>query len=185
MTDPWAGKGFGWSNMFAAPDTDPRPHGPVVGERDVLLGYLQYQRGTLALKCSGLTPEQLSERVIPSTELTLLGLVRHMATVEYGWFQLALQDVSGERPFRPNNVSSEEFTLPEPSQDVVDEAFRVWREQCVLSDEFIAANDLVVRAVREPDKELREVLVHMIEEYARHNGHADLLREAIDGRRGQ
>ena len=185
MSDPWAGKGFGWSNMFVAPDGDPRELGPVAGERAVLTAYLNYQRGTLALKCADLTPEQLCARVVPSTELTLLGLVRHMATVEYGWFQIALQDVVGERPFRPNKVSSEEFALPEPSAGLVEEAFSTWYEQCRLSDEFITAHDLDTRAVRETDKELREVLVHMIEEYARHNGHADLLREAIDGRRGQ
>ncbi len=185
MTDPWADKGFGWSNMFLAPDGDPRPQGPVAGERDVLTGYRAFQRGTLEVKCAGLTPEQLCSRPIPSTDLTLLGLVRHMATVEYGWFQIALQDVVGDRPFRPTKTPSEEFDLPEPSDDLVREAFTSWHEQCGLSDEFIAAHDLETRAAREPGKELREVLVHMIEEYARHNGHADLLREAIDGRRGQ
>ena len=185
MSDPWSGKGFGWSNMFVAPEGDPRPQEPVVGERAVLLSYLNFQRGTLELKCADLTPEQLCTRVIASTELTLLGLVRHMATVEYGWFQIALQDVVGERPFRPHKVPSEEFELPEPSDALVREAFTTWHEQCRLSDEFIASHDLDTRAAREPHKELREVLVHMIEEYARHNGHADLLREAIDGRRGQ
>jgi hypothetical protein len=108
-----------------------------------------------------------------------------MATVEYGWFQIALQDVVGERPFRPNKRASEEFELPEPSEDLVREAFASWHEQCRLSDDFMASHDLDTRALREVVKELREVIVHMIEEYARHNGHADLLREAIDGRRGQ
>lgn len=185
MTDPWADKGFGWSNMFLAPADDPREERAVSGERDVLMYHLTYQRDTLALKCSGLSPEHLCTRAVPASELTLLGLVRHMATVEYGWFQLALQDRSGPRPFRPTGRASEEFDLPDPSPEAVDEAFRLWHEQRLLADEFASANELDVRAVREPDMELREVLVHMIEEYARHNGHADLLREAIDGRRGQ
>ena len=184
MADQWAGKGFGWQNMFVRPGDDPRgDNAPTRGERDALTSYLRFQRQTLELKCSGLDATQLSTRSVPTSELTLLGLIRHLAAVEHGWFQRVMQGDEGPRPFRPNGVHSEEFELPSPSQSVVDEAFAEWHRQCAAAEEFVAATELDTRGREEI--ELREVLVHMIEEYARHLGHADLLREAIDGRRGQ
>lgn len=178
------GKGFGWENMFVSPGDDPRAdNGPTRGERDALTSYLRFQRQTLELKCSGLDPMQLSTRSVPRSELTLLGLVRHLAAVEHGWFQRVMQGDEGPRPFRPNGLHSEEFVLPSPSQPVVNEAFTEWHRQCTAAEEFVAANELDAQG--SGDIELREVLVHMVEEYARHLGHADLLREAIDGKRGQ
>lgn len=194
MTDQWVGKGFGWQNMFVAPEDDPRDlraqtrapmRDSLRGERAVLASYLRFQRQTLELKCSGLTPAELATRAVPASELTLLGIVRHMAAVEHSWFQMRMQGASGPRPFRPNDVHSEEFTLPEPTAEVVEEAFAEWRRQCRAAEEYVARTDLATPMRDEPRRELREVIVHMIEEYARHNGHADLLRESIDGRRGQ
>lgn len=183
VADQWAGKGFGWQNMFVAPAEDPRDQGAVHGERDVLVRYLRFQRQTLQLKCAGLTPEQLASPAVPPSELTLLGLVRHMAAVEHGWFQHVMQGDSGPRPFRPNGLHSEEFSFPMPTDVDVDLAFKEWRRECDAADEFVARTALDTRG--QNDVELREVLVHMIEEYARHLGHADLLRECIDGRKGQ
>ena len=184
MADPWEGKGFGWSNMFVSPEADPRGAGPPTrGERETRTSCLRFQRQTLELKCSGLNPDQLSSRAVPSSELTLLGLVRHMAAVELGWFQRVMQGDEGDRPFRPHGVHSEEFDLPEPTPESVKEAGGEWQRQCVAADAFVAESEL--ETLGAGGIELREVLVHMIEEYARHVGHADLLREAIDGRRGQ
>ena len=184
MTDPWAEKGFGWKNMFVSPEVDPRGDAsPTRGERETLLSYLRFQRQTLELKCSGLDPDQLSSRAVPSSELTLLGLVRHMAAVEHGWFQRVMQGDEGARPFRPHGNHSEEFELPIPTPETVKEALSEWQRQCAEADAFVAETKLEARGAE--GIELREVLVHMIEEYARHLGHADLLREAIDGRRGQ
>lgn len=183
MGDQWEGKGFGWQNMFVPPAQDPRDQDTAHGERDVLLRYLSFQRQTLRLKCAGLTPEQLANPVVPPSELTLLGLVRHLAAVEHGWFQRVMQGDRGPRPFRPNGVHSEEFTFPMPTDSDVEAAFQEWQRQCDAADEFVARMELDARGA--DDVELREVLVHLIEEYARHLGHADLLRECIDGRRGQ
>lgn len=182
MADQWAGKNFARENMFVTPEEDPRDYSAVFGERDVLARYLRGQRQTLRLKCAGLTPEQLGTRAVPPSELSLLGLVRHMAAVEFGWFQRVMQGDTGPRPFRPNDVHSEEFTFPAPTPSDVDEAFAEWQRQCDAADELIARSELDTRGGG--DVELREVIVHMIEEYARHAGHADLLRECIDGRRG-
>jgi hypothetical protein len=183
MSDQWAGQGFGWQNMFVPPAEDPRDQGDVHGEREVLISYLRSERQTLQLKCAGLTPEQLARRAIPPSELTLLGLVRHMAAVEHGWFRRVMQGDSGPRPVRPNGLHSEEFTLPTPTSSEVDLAFREWQRQCDAADDYIARTDLDTRG--QDDVELREVMVDMIEKYARHLGHAGLLRECIDGRRGQ
>ena len=184
MSDPWTGQGFGWKNMFVAPEDDPRKlDRHTRGERDTLVTYLSHQRQTLEMKCTGLNPEQLSMRAVPPSDLTLLGLVRHLAGVEFGWFQRVMQGVEGPRPFRPNHEPTEEWHLPEPSVDAVEEAFDAWRRQCAATDEFVARTDLDAQGSN--GMELREVLAHMIEEYARHLGHADLIREAIDGRRGE
>ena len=106
-----------------------------------------------------------------------------MAAVEHRWFQRVMQADEGARPFRPNGVHSEEVELPKPTPESVEEAVREWQRQCAAANAFVAETELGKRGAG--DIELREVLVHMIEEYARHLGHADLLREAIDGRRGQ
>ncbi|MGN6599609.1 MAG: DinB family protein [Actinomycetes bacterium] len=182
--DPWASKDFAWQNRFVAPEDDPREQRPVHGgERAVLTTYLRSQRQTLALKCQGLSPEQLAMAAVPPSDLTLLGLVRHMATVEQGWFQRAMQGDDAPRAFRPTGTHSEEFSYPPPTGADVTAALEEWQRQCEASDAFIARNELDVRG--EDGIELREVLVHMVEEYARHNGHADLLREAVDGRVGE
>ncbi len=163
------------------PRVDPPLHGP---ERESLAAWLQYHRDTLASKCEGLDAEQLCTRSVPPSPLSLIGLVRHMADVERSWFRRLLagedSDVAGPIFYSQSNPDGD-FDDIDPSS--VDEAFATWRQECELADEIVDVLDL--DETREaPGRgmiSVRWVLTHMIEEYARHNGHADLLRERIDG----
>ncbi|MFI6729088.1 DinB family protein [Streptomyces atratus] len=164
---------------------DKRIYPPRVGdERASLSGFLQFQRETLAMKCAGLTTEQLRQRAVPSTELSLLGLVRHLAEAERSWFRRVLKDeVAPPHWPGPNPGEFAEFDVETADPD---EAFRIWREECARSRATVEAADSLEIAGSYGDEvfSLRYILTHMIEEYARHNGHADLLREAIDGATG-
>ena len=160
---------------------------PLADERVTLTAFLEYQRETLAIKCAGLTTAQLRERAVPPSALSLLGLVRHMAEVEQSWFRLVM---SGQRiPYHWPQGSGEDagFNGGSAEFDVTDadpeEAFGVWRAECARSRDFVAAAESldVTGHYIDDTFSLRYVLTHMIEEYARHNGHADLLRERIDG----
>lgn len=185
--EPAAAGGFGWSNMFVHPDEDPRTDGGFRGERDVLVGYLNDQRLTLELKCAGLDAEALARRSVEPSNLSLLGLVRHLAGVEQYWFRQVMAGQEIRRHYRSEEEPAGEFTGAVADQEVVADAWATWRAEIAFAEELVArAPDLDVTGDcgGEP-MELREVLVHMIEEYARHNGHADLLRERIDGRVGQ
>jgi hypothetical protein len=174
---------FGWWDMFVHPDEDPRTDGGFQGERATLVGFLRDQRLTLELKCSGLDTADLARRSVPPSNLSLLGLVRHLADVERGWFRRRLAGLDAPPHYRTGE-SNEEFDGAVPDPDVVAEAWDTWRAEVAFTDRFVAdAPDLDL--VGKEGAVLREVLVHMIEEYARHNGHADFLRERIDGRVGQ
>ena len=162
----------------------------LADERVTLTGFLDYQRETLAIKCAGLTTAQLREPAVPPSALSLLGLVRHMAEVEQSWFQLVMsgQPVPYHWPLGPgedagSSGGSAEFDVTDADPE---EAFEVWRAECARSRDFAdAAESLDVTGHYEDETySLRYVLTHMIEEYARHNGHADLLRERIDGATG-
>jgi hypothetical protein len=176
--------GFAWDNMFVHPDEDPRTDAGFVGERDTLVGYLRDQRLTLQLKCSGLGPEDLARRSVEPSNLSLLGLVRHLAQVEQVWFRIRLAGEQVPLHYRTEADRDLDFTGAVADPDVVADAWATWRAEVVFAERYVdQATDLgMVGAAGDP---LREVLVHMIEEYARHNGHADLLRERIDGRKGQ
>ncbi len=175
--------------MFIAPEDDPREGGTVLGdERATLQKYLRGQRLTLELKCTGLDAADLARRSVEPSTLSLLGLVRHMADVERRWFRQVLAGLDAPPHFRTESEPDADFDGARPEPAVVAHAWEVWREEVAFTDAFVtAAPDLEVtgedswRGV----VSLREVLVHMVEEYARHNGHADLLRERIDGRVGQ
>jgi uncharacterized damage-inducible protein DinB len=162
--------------------------GLQAGEREMLTGWLEHHRAILTWKCEGLTDEQLRQRAVPPSSLSLLGLVRHMAAVERGWFRQVLlgEDVP------------ELYSTPEdPDADFNDvdgagtaEAFSTFEQECAAAREAVAAApDLDVLSKERSERtgepfSLRWILTHMIEEYARHNGHADLLRECIDGTTG-
>jgi uncharacterized damage-inducible protein DinB len=164
--------------------TEP-PH--EADERATLTGFLEYQRETLAWKCSGLTADQLRHRAVPPSELSLIGLIRHLTDVEQGWFRRVL---NGEdiRPVYWGEDRSQDTDFAVEGTDP-DEALRLWHEECARSREIVAATEsLDVTGIHHRSGttySLRWILTHMIEEYARHNGHADLLRERINGKTGE
>jgi len=176
-------------------DDDPREHGPRTGdERTTLVEALRRQRLTLEMKCSGLGPEAMARRAVEPSTMSLLGLVRHLAEVERSTFRrlMAGQDVPWL--FCSDTDRDGDFDGAVPDPRLVVEAWGAWRAEVDFATRFVAdAPDLAV-TVNDPLNQhgsgggqisLREVLVGMIEEYARHMGHVDLLRERIDGRLGQ
>jgi uncharacterized damage-inducible protein DinB len=176
-------------DMFVDPDEDPRPEPPArAGERETLVAFLRWQRGTLELKCSGLDPADLARRSVDPSTLSLLGLVRHMAEVERGWFRRVMAGQDAPPYFYSDADPDGDFDGAMPDPAVVAKAWDAWRAEVAFAERFVAdAPDLEVAGHhrhRGPVS-LRWVLVHMVEEYARHNGHADLLRQRIDGAVGQ
>jgi uncharacterized damage-inducible protein DinB len=150
-------------------------------ERSVLLGYLTYHRAVLARKMEGLSDDQARRVACQPSALTLLGLIRHMTDVERWWFRRVL--LAEDIP--PLFEEEEEWQLPADAT-AADALTAYWDEVAVI-DRHLATASMDDRNKGEPDRgqhTLRRTIVHMIEEYARHCGHADLLREAIDGRVG-
>jgi uncharacterized damage-inducible protein DinB len=176
--------GFAWSNMFVSPEEDPRTDGGFTGERDTLIGYLRDQRLTLELKCADLDPEQLAARAVEPSNLSLLGLVRHMADVELIWFRVRMAGFEVPRLYRTEDNRDADFNGAVADPAVVKQAIDAWRIEIAFAEDYVDSIDDLGHTGAEGHA-LREVMIHMIEEYARHNGHADLLRERIDGRRGQ
>jgi uncharacterized damage-inducible protein DinB len=178
--------------MWVDPDDDPREVLTYsVGEKETLWNYLKQYRLTLEMKCDGLDAEQLARRSVPPSTMSLLGLVRHLAQVERGWFREVLAGVDGLPPLYEKTAE-----WPDPDFDgavadpaVVTEAWESWRREVRDADAWMETlpedglGGTVAR--RGGQKPIRDVLVHLVEEYARHVGHADLLRECIDGRVGQ
>jgi hypothetical protein len=172
------------AEMFVDAESDPRQGGLALGdERAMLIEFLRCQRATLELKCAGLDADLARRAVEPST-LSLLGLVRHLADMERRWFR---RDMAGEEApphFFSDADPDGDFDGAVPDPQVVAEARDVWRAEVAFADRFVAeAPDLDVHGNDSwrGTVSLRWVLIHMVEEYARHNGHADLLRERIDG----
>jgi uncharacterized damage-inducible protein DinB len=161
-----------------------RPHTPkTADERTTLIAFLDQYRATLAIKCHGLTPGQLAQRAVPPSPLSLLGLVRHMAEVERGWFGRVAGEETAPRYFSDADPDGD-FDNVEDDATLVEEAFAFWRAEIDHARRVTAAADLdqtFVHPRTQATFSLRWVLVHMIEEYARHCGHADFLRERIDG----
>jgi hypothetical protein len=158
---------------------------PLGDEREILTGLLDWYRRTFELECAGVPPDRLSERAVPPSTMSLHGLLRHLAAVERWWFRLQ---------FAGENVPMLYYSDDDPDQDFesldgdVAEAFMVWRAECERSRRIVAETESLDRtgsrrSTGEPIS-LRRILVDMIGEYARHKGHADLLREQIDGATG-
>jgi uncharacterized damage-inducible protein DinB len=147
-------------------------------ERAMLSAFLDFHRDTLALKCDGLSDGQLRERPVPPAKMSLLGLVRHMAEGEHQWFRIVLGGEDVAYPYTTDENPEAEFD----DADVA-EAFSTWRAASADARARVAAApSLDVTGTQDGKKfSLRWIMIHMIEEYARHNGHADLLRERIDG----
>jgi uncharacterized damage-inducible protein DinB len=152
--------------------------GLQAGEREMLTGWLDYHRATLAWKW---------ERSVPPSGLSLIGLVRHMAEVERSWFRNVLHGAG--LPFQYSTPDDMDADFNDTGSEDGATALRTWEQECAAAREAIVGVDLDAlsekgdRRTGEPFS-LRWILTHMIEEYARHNGHADLLRERIDGATG-
>ena len=180
--ETWPERQFGWWDMWASPEDDPRDEGPFVGERATLTGYLRNYRLTLELKTSGLDAEQLARRSVPPSTMSLLGLIRHLGQVERDWFRNTL--VGEEAPKLYGEESDADFNGAAADPALVEEAWQKWRDEVAYAEAYVAAAPDMDHVGVNGDP-LRDVLVHMIEEYSRHLGHADLIRERIDGRIGQ
>jgi uncharacterized damage-inducible protein DinB len=154
----------------------------LLGERDMLEGWLEFHRTTLLLKCEGLDDAARKSRPVPTSLLSLHGLVRHMAEVERSWFRRTLL----REPDLPYIYCG---TQDWDDQDLVplDDAdwgtdLAIWKAECEASRQAAASHSLDDTGIRRGDAvSLRWIYTHMVEEYARHNGHADLIRELIDG----
>ncbi|MBF6510991.1 DinB family protein [Nocardia farcinica] len=149
----------------------------------MLRGYLDFHRATLAMKCEGLGDDELRRAASPPSTLSLLGLVRHMAEVERTWFR---RTINGEHDLPLVWSDDGDYQAAyDPSGSTREQAFAAWQEEVEHSRRIErAAESLDVTAYNarwDKDVSLRMVMLHLIHEYARHNGHADLIREAIDG----
>jgi uncharacterized damage-inducible protein DinB len=176
------------ADVFLDPTADPRQDSLSQGdERTTLNDFLGWQRLTLRVKCDGLDAEQLARRSVEPSTMSLLGLVRHMAEVERGWFRIRFAGQDLPKRYQTEADPDADFNGAVPDPAVVEQAWAAWREEVAFAEEFTREHDLgfVGKDSEGSPVSLRELLVHMIEEYARHNGHADLLRERIDGRVGQ
>jgi uncharacterized damage-inducible protein DinB len=176
-------------------DEQGRPEPPVdADETQTLLGFLDYQRATLAWKCRGLDSAGLNAKVGVST-MTLGGILKHMALVEAGWFSRSLHGFDREPPWDTVDWDADpDWEWRTSFDDSPDELFKLWQTACARSRTLVTevlhdGGGLGLLAKKSwPDgrrPSLRWILCHMIEEYARHNGHADLLRESVDGETGE
>lgn len=146
----------------------------------MLEGYLAWQRSTLLHKCAGLTGDQLAERTVPPSGLSLLGLLRHLAKVERIWFRERFAGEQVERLHDTEHSKSADFAALDPTRAAED--YQRLVEECRLADAAVASASLDDTCTHGGEVySLRLIYLHMITEYARHLGHADLLREQIDG----
>jgi uncharacterized damage-inducible protein DinB len=152
------------------------------GERETLRAFLDYHRATLAMKCDGLSDDDLRRRSMPPSTLSLLGLVRHMAEVEHTWFRRVIN--AEDIPLVWSDDGNFQAAY-DASMSTRSEAFEAWQAEVEHSrriEQEAASLDVTgYQASWGEDVSLRLVMLHLIHEYARHNGHADFLREGIDG----
>ena len=169
--------------VWTAPQVE-RPDGSLTApERELLQGYLDFYRTTLLYKCAGLTAEQLAARPSPPSNLSLLGLIRHATKVERIWFRIHFADDPAEPLFAPELGKDADFELIDPAdaQAAYEGLIAEWK----LSDEAAAEHSLDDRfTFGGTESTLRMIYIHLIGEYARHCGHADLVREQLDGTTG-
>jgi hypothetical protein len=187
------------ADMFTASgrpsEDDPREHGRHLGdERETLAESLRKLRLTLELKCAGLSPDELARRAVEPSTLSLLGLVRHLAEIERATFRRLLAGQDAPRLFTSPADRDGDFDGAIADAALVEQAWTAWRAEVDFAVRFVATVANLDAAVDDPQNQhgsgggamsVREVVVGMIEEYARHLGQADLLRERIDGRIGQ
>ena len=174
-----------WENYAPAWADGSRVDIPYVGEeREILVATLDWHRQTFDLKCAGVPPERLSEKGVPPSGLSLHGLVRHLTGAERWWFRMQFAGEELPMLYYSDDDPNQDFDSLEGD---VGEAFALWRRECDLSRRIVATSSLERTGIRRKTGapiSLRRIMVDMIAEYARHNGHADLLRERIDGAAG-
>ena len=180
--------------MFVDLKDDPREKGPpLVDERTALVEYLHCVRLTLEMKCAGLDAEALARRSVEPSTMSLLGLVRHLAEMERHAFRHVMAGEGAPRLFCSDTDRDGDFDGAFPDPEVVAEAWAAWRAEVDFAERFVTRSPSLDTVGKDRNGvgqgegpiSLREVLLEMIHEYARHLGHADLLRERIDGRIGQ
>jgi hypothetical protein len=178
-----------YPDMWVDPEEDPRQvDEQPCGERAVLEEYLDRYRKTLEMKCEGLDAEQLARRSVPPSNLSLLGLVRHLARVEHSWTRRVMEGrMELRRLYWSEDDKDLDFNGAVGDEAVVADAWQAWHREVDHAERYLNGVDsLGERVLVDGDAvEIRDIVVHLIEEYARHCGHADLLRECIDGRTGQ
>ena len=178
-----------YADEWMDPADDPRETGTELDdERSVLVEYVRLYRLTLEMKCADLDAEQLARRSVPPSTMSLLGLIRHMADVERHWFRRVMAGEDAPPLYWTEGEADVDWTGAIADPEVVAWAWDAWRDEVGYAERYVnGAGDMGIRGTMRDGKtiSLREVLVHMVEEYARHCGHADLLRERIDGRIGQ
>jgi uncharacterized damage-inducible protein DinB len=160
------------------------PHG--AGEKETLTGFLDFHRATLLWKCSGLSDEQVKRRAAAPSTLSLLGLVRHLTDVERGWFRRGVggetRDTAGPIYYSDDDPEGDIEFAPDADAAADVAAYEAEVERCRAA---VAGAGSLDDTIDREGHTVRWVLVHMVEEYARHNGHADILREQIDGATGE
>jgi uncharacterized damage-inducible protein DinB len=172
------------SQTWTAPAITRTPEPFVASERAVLDGFLDWYRATLLHKCTGLSAERLAEQAVPPSNLTLLGLIRHMAEVERAWFRLRFGRQQIDRLYVTEANPDADLECGTPASAESDyatflselEATRAAAAGHELDETFVSS--------RGQQMSLRWLYLHLIEEYTRHCGHADLIRECIDGAKG-
>jgi hypothetical protein len=174
------------SEVWTAPAVDRQQPERIADERSALDQILDYQRATLLTKCAGLTAAQLKEKAVPPSALSLLGLVRHMTEVERWWFRMHANSEDLEFIHDPDAIGLD-FDATADADAAVDLA--TYQAEIEAARAALAGKDLdlvVPSRGDHPDRtrDIRWIYLHMIDEYGRHNGHADLLRERIDGQTG-
>jgi hypothetical protein len=173
-----------YPDMWADPEGDPRNSDGVSsdGELATLQEFLTNYRLTLRMKCEGLDPEQLARRSVPPSTMSLLGLVRHLAEVERDWRNWIVPEAPAPRLYGEKDG---DFEGALAERELVESAFADLAREQASTDAALAVHSDLGARVGHDNSSIRELWVHRIEEYARHCGHADLLRECVDGRVGQ
>jgi uncharacterized damage-inducible protein DinB len=171
------------TEAWTAPQAERADPRRILGERQALEAWLDFHRDTLLLKCAGLTADQLKERAVPPSRLSLLGLVRHMTEVERWWFCMHAANADLPFPYDPDQTGQDFEALDEADAAANIEAFKqeIGHARAAVAEKQL--DDVVPSRGDHPERtrDIRWIYLHMIEEYARHNGHADLIRERIDG----